>query len=87
MVTILPIDIEEELMREGLQQAVALRARAELIALQKQVDELLAAGYANRESWASAFASLQLLYVETLPVLEYAKAFDDQHEDDNATSA
>ena len=78
MVTILPIDVEDDLVREGLALAIAERVRSAVLELTKQANELSAAGLLDRHKWDAAFDHLATLRASMTPVLEYAKAFDDQ---------
>ena len=81
MVTILPIDVDHDLVREGLQFAVAERMQGRLREIQAQLAELRAGSLIERDRWQAAFAGLAALHAEMAPVLEYAKAFVDQWPD------
>jgi hypothetical protein len=83
MVTILPIDVNHDLVREGLSYAIAERLSSALANIQKQVAELREGGFVDRERWSRSFAILDEIRAEMEPVLEYAKAFEDQQPADD----
>jgi hypothetical protein len=89
VVTILPIDVEEDIVREGLTLAIAERVRRALKELDQQAAELAAAAIVDREKWDAAFDALATVRESMTPVLEYARAFADQwpEDDDNAATA
>jgi hypothetical protein len=87
MVTILPIDIDEDLLRDGLSQAVARNVDSALKELTTQVSELYAVGIVDRDKWNAAFDTLADIRAKMTPVLEYAKGFHDQYPDDSDDEA
>jgi hypothetical protein len=78
MVTIIPIDIDHGLIREGVQYAVAERLAVRLKAVQELTADLRAGSLVEREEWDREWAALIAMQEEMRPVLEYAKAFLDQ---------
>jgi len=87
MVTILPIDVDEELVREGVLLAVSARVRGALKELDQQAIELASAGIVDRGKWHRLFALLDEVARTTDPVLEYARAFADQWPEDDDSAA
>jgi hypothetical protein len=91
MVTILPINVDEDVVREGLALAVAGRVRRALKELDSQAIEVADAGVVDRERWNAAFDSLANMRESLTSVLEYVKAFADQwpdgEEDNDAASS
>jgi hypothetical protein len=89
MVTIIPIDIDQDLVREGVQCAVAERLHGQLKPVQEMVNELRAGSLVSREEWERRWAALAAAQAEMLPILDYAMAFADQWpaDDDEATDA
>ena len=77
MVTILPFDVDEDFVRDGIAAAVAGRIEQQVRALQELASDLRASSATDREKWNSAFAALATLHDEMLPAMEWAKAFLD----------
>lgn len=91
MVTIIPIEIDEDVVREGITLAVAARVEAACKQLQQLVAELRAGGLIAREQWQAAIAGLREEMERSEPLLEYGRGFEDQWpelaeggDDDNA---
>lgn len=78
MVTILQIDVDEDLVREGLQYAIAERLSARIKTLQSLVADLSGALVVDRAEWANVWAELEAARDEAATVLDYARAFADQ---------
>jgi hypothetical protein len=78
MVTIIPIDVDQDLVREGLALAIAERVTRAVLQIQKQANELRADGLLRRENWERAFTDLDAIRAEAATVLDYAQVFDDQ---------
>lgn len=78
MVSIIPIDVDETLLREGLQHAVADRLAYRLKHVQEMVNELSGGGVIGRKEWDQVWAYLDAARSEMGPILDYVKAFDDQ---------
>jgi hypothetical protein len=77
MVTILPIDIDQDLIREGLQYAVAERFTSTMHAASELIAQLRGGNLVGREEWEKAFADIAEMYRVTLPVLDFAESLDD----------
>jgi hypothetical protein len=77
-VTILPFDIDPELLRSGMAHAAADHIDAELRSLRDMVAELRANGVINRAEWASTFETLMFVRDEMEPVLQFGMCFSDQ---------
>lgn len=77
MVTILPLDVDEGLVREGLQYAVAERMAAKMRVANEMIGHLRGGSLVGRDEWEKAFADIEAEYRATLPVLDYAESLDD----------
>jgi hypothetical protein len=78
MVTILPIEIDEDLVREGLQLVVAERLRMVAKKLNDMATEMISGGLIEREKWNAALGEAEAAREAYEPSLEYAMAFVDQ---------
>jgi len=87
MVTILPIDIDQDLIREGRQYALAERFRERVKRIEGELAEMRVGNLLDREAWDKAFAALAELHDQAKPILEYAEAFLDQYPGDGEDAA
>lgn len=78
MVTIIPLDVDDDLVREGLSYAIGSRVLSAIRRIEEQAKELVAGGLVDRGGWHRLFANLAELHATSEPILEYAKAFEDQ---------
>lgn len=78
MVTILPIDIDESVVQEGVQMAVAERLAARLKAFGEVVAELRGGGCIDRGEWVKVTVELRREVEISRDHLDYARAFLDQ---------
>ena len=79
MVTILPIDVDEDFVKSALAQAIALRVEEEVKALKEVLTDLRAVEVVDRGTWHACFDRLATLRETMEPVMEYGKCFEDQH--------
>lgn len=78
MVTIIPIDIEHDLIQRGVQMAVAEEIQSSVKQLNELARDLLSGGCVEREELDEAFARIAAAREKLVPVLDYARAFADQ---------
>jgi hypothetical protein len=78
MVTILPVSIDEDLIRDGLSAAVADRLERRLRDLTELVTELRTSGIVRREQWQRYVSTFSETAQAMEPVMEYARCFEDQ---------
>lgn len=86
MVTILPIDVDEDFVRDALTAAAGDRLVEAAKNLADIANNLSANGIIDRADFQQAFDRIYMLQASLIPVLDYAKAFNDQWpvEDDHA---
>ena len=82
MVTILPLDVDEQFVRDALAAAVAARVESHLRKLTELVADLRASGVVRRPLWHAEFAALAESVADMRPVMEYARCFEDQWPDE-----
>ena len=81
MVTILNVDVDENLVREGIQMALGVRLQGVIKALESEANELAVGNLLERKDFNAAFARLARFHEEATPLLEYARAYLDQWPD------
>lgn len=84
MVTILPIDVDEDIVREGIQCEVARRINAALNELRELANLLEGGSLIRRGEMEKAMQELTKRYETALPLLEYAGSFFDPDESEDA---
>jgi hypothetical protein len=84
VVTIIPIEINEDLVRRGVVMAAAEEIGSAVRELTDLAKNLSADGLIGREELESAFARVADARERLTPVLDYARVFDDQWPTDDA---